>query len=54
MQSKAATMFQCNKPKNRLLEYHISKIMLRQTQENCWEVVLTEEERELIDEFLEI
>jgi len=21
---------------------------------NCWEVVLTEEERELIDEFLEI
>jgi len=27
---------------------------MRQTQENCWEVILTEEERELIEEFLEI
>jgi len=29
------------------------KITLRQTEHNCWQVVLTEEERELIDEFLE-
>jgi len=29
-------------------------MMKRQTQENCWEVVLTEEERELINEFLEM
>ena len=26
---------------------------MRQTKENCWEEVLTEEERELINEFLE-
>jgi len=34
--------------------WEIPQIRMRQTQENCWEVVLTEEERELIDEFLEI
>jgi len=35
------------------MSWEIPKITMRQTQENCWEVVLTEEERELIDEFLE-
>jgi len=34
--------------------WEVPQIRMRQTQENCWEVVLTEEERELIDEFLEI
>ena len=34
--------------------WEIPQIRMRQTQENCWEVILTEEERELIDEFLEI
>jgi len=29
------------------------KITLRQTEHNCWQVVLTEEEQELINEFLE-
>jgi len=29
------------------------KITWEQTALNCWQVVLTEEERELIDEFLE-
>jgi len=30
----------------------VSTIKLKQTEENSWEVVLTEEERDLIDEFL--
>ena len=29
------------------------RITLRQTENNCWQVVLTEEKQELIDEFLE-
>jgi len=29
------------------------QIKLRETEKNCWQVILTEEERELIDEFLE-
>jgi len=32
---------------------NIPKIRMRETDENCWEVVLTEEERQLIDEFLQ-
>jgi len=35
-------------------DWEIPQIRMRQTKENCWEVVLTTEERELIDEFLEI
>jgi len=35
------------------IPWEIPNITMRQTQENCWEVVLTQEERELIDEFLE-
>ena len=31
----------------------IPSIKMRETEKNCWEVVLTEEERELINEFLE-
>jgi len=31
----------------------VPQIKLRETEKNCWQVVLTEEERELIDEFLE-
>ena len=33
-------------------EYPRSK--LRETEKNCWEVVLTEEEMELINEFLQV
>jgi len=29
------------------------KITLRQTEYNCWQVIMTEEEQELINEFLE-
>ena len=29
------------------------KITLRQTEPNCWQVILNKEEQELIDEFLE-
>jgi len=36
------------------VSWNIPKITMRQTEHNCWEVTLTEEERELIDEFLEI
>jgi len=35
------------------LSWDIPRISMRQTEQNCWEVVLTEEERELINEFLE-
>jgi len=31
----------------------VPSIKMRETEKNCWEVVLTEEERELINEFLE-
>jgi len=31
----------------------IPQIKLRETEKNCWEVVLTEEERDMINEFLE-
>ena len=30
------------------------KITLRQTEPNCWQVILNKEEQELIDEFLEV
>ena len=33
---------------------NIPRITMRQTDRNCWEVVLTEEERELINEFLDV
>jgi len=36
------------------ISWDIPRIALRETERNCWEVVLTEEERELINEFLEI
>jgi len=36
------------------VSWNIPKITMRQTEHNCWEVTLTEEERELIDESLEI
>jgi len=36
------------------VSWNIPKITMRQTEPNCWEVVLTEEEKELINEFLEI
>jgi len=36
------------------IPWEIPSITMRQTQENCWEVVSTQDERELIDEFLEI
>ena len=36
------------------ISWDIPRITMRQTERNCWEVVLTKEERELIDEFLEI
>jgi len=36
------------------ISWDIPRISMRQTERNCWEVVLTEEERELINEFLEI
>ena len=29
------------------------KITLRQTEPNCWQVILNKEEQELIDEFLD-
>ena len=32
----------------------VPKIQLRETSTNCWEVVMTEEEKELIAEFLEV
>ena len=34
--------------------WDIPRITMRQTDRNCWEVVLTEEERELINEFLDV
>ena len=34
--------------------WNIPRIAMRQTDRNCWEVVLTEAERELINEFLDI
>jgi len=36
------------------VSWNIPEITMRQTEHNCWEVILTEEERELINEFLEI
>ena len=36
------------------IPWEIPKFTMRQTGPDCWEVVLTEDERELIDEFLEI
>jgi len=32
---------------------NIPRIRMRETDTNCWEVVLNEEERQLIDEFLQ-
>jgi len=35
------------------ISWNIPKIAMRHTERDCWEVVLTEEEKELINEFLE-
>ena len=35
------------------ISWNIPNIAMRQIERNCWEVVLTEEEKELINEFLE-
>jgi len=32
---------------------NIPRIRMRETDTNCWEVILNEEERQLIDEFLQ-
>jgi len=32
---------------------NIPRMRMRETDKNCWEIVLTEEERQLIDEFLQ-
>ena len=38
---------------SKAVQHSSPKITWEQTALNCWQVVLTEEERELIDEFLE-
>ena len=38
---------------SKAVQHSYPKIAIRQTERNGWQVVLTEEERELIEEFLE-
>jgi len=60
MNGKLLTRQEIEKQENSQREWHsaiqetIPKIKLVQTERNCWDVVLTEEERELIEEFLEV
>ena len=39
---------------SKAVQHSYPRIVMRQTEPNQWQVILTEEERELIDELLEI